>query len=340
MKKISVIIPCYNVSQYIDRCMASIVEQTIGLGSLEIICVDDASEDDTWMCLQRWEQRFSENIILIHLETNGRQGAARNVGLSYASAKWIAFVDADDWLEPDYFEQLYRPTEIYDVDVVACGTGEDTSVSLTYFNEDDRGIEEDEYYIADKIEITKMWLRYKLLGSGACAKIIRRNLIVEHELFFIEGLAYEDRHWIPLLHIYATHAYIIGKKLYHYYMSPDSTVRSRNKDYHIDWITVQIMKWKDYRNRGGLFQEFQKELEEDALDDAVGFMKMLIMRYDQPSFSMFQLEKELINQYVPDYKENPYIDDYIGAAQVFLKMLYSPLDKTEFYRLIKQLKND
>lgn len=91
---------------------------------------------------------------------------------------------------------------------------------------------------------------------------------------------------------------------------------------------------------GGLFQEFQKELEEDALDDAVGFMKMLIMRYDQPSFSMFQLEKELINQYVPDYKENPYIDDYIGAAQVFLKMLYSSLDKTEFYRLIKQLKND
>lgn len=339
VKKISIIIPCYNVSQYIDRCMNSIVDQTIGLDNLEVICVDDASEDDTWIHLQEWEHRFSENIILIHLETNRRQGTARNVGLSYASAEWISFVDADDWLEPDYFEQLYKPTKIYDVDVVSCGTQEDTSTSLKYFNENGRGSEEDEYYIADKKEITKMWLRYKILGNGAWAKIIRRNLIMEHELFFVEGLVYEDHHWIPLLHIYATHAYIIGRKLYHYFMSPDSTVRSRNKDYHIDWITVQMIKWKNYGERK-LFKDFREELEEDALDDAVGFMKMLIMRYDQPSFSMFQLEKELINQYVPDYKCNPYINDYIGMAQIFLKMLYSPLNKIEFYKLIKQLRDE
>lgn len=65
MKKISVIIPCYNVSSYIDRCMRSVIGQTIGVGSLEIICIDDASTDDTWEHLQKWEQQYPDDILLI-----------------------------------------------------------------------------------------------------------------------------------------------------------------------------------------------------------------------------------------------------------------------------------
>ena len=107
MSKVSIIIPCYNVSEYIDRCLESITVQTIGVDNLEIICVDDASTDDTWDKLQQWEQRFPEQIILIHCKTNGRQGTARNIGLEYASSPWISFIDSDDWIEPDYFEKLY-----------------------------------------------------------------------------------------------------------------------------------------------------------------------------------------------------------------------------------------
>ncbi len=95
MKKISVIIPCYNVSSYIDRCMRSITGQTIGMDKLELICVDDASTDDTWEYLQKWEQ--------------------------------LSFVDADDWLEPDYFERLYAPAIGGRYDVVCCGFIRDAS---------------------------------------------------------------------------------------------------------------------------------------------------------------------------------------------------------------------
>ena len=62
MRKISIIIPCYNVAPYIDRCMASIAVQTIGMDSLEIICIDDASTDDTWAHLRKWEQVFPDQI--------------------------------------------------------------------------------------------------------------------------------------------------------------------------------------------------------------------------------------------------------------------------------------
>lgn len=72
MFKISVIIPCYNVSSYIDRCLTSIVNQTIGVGCLQIICIDDASTDDTLLCLQKWEQQYPDNIVLIHLDVNNQ----------------------------------------------------------------------------------------------------------------------------------------------------------------------------------------------------------------------------------------------------------------------------
>ena len=71
MAQISVIIPCYNVASYIDRCLTSIVSQTIGINALEIICVDDASTDDTWQQLQRWEQDYPEQILLVHCSENG-----------------------------------------------------------------------------------------------------------------------------------------------------------------------------------------------------------------------------------------------------------------------------
>lgn len=107
MREISVIIFCYNAGAYIDRCMASVTAQ-IESGSLEIICVDDASSDDTWERLQRWEQRFPENVLLISLETETGQEAAREIGLSYASADCTAFIKAEDCLEPGQFEELYR----------------------------------------------------------------------------------------------------------------------------------------------------------------------------------------------------------------------------------------
>lgn len=70
-EKVSVIIPCYNVELYIDRCLNSVVNQTIGLDKLEIICVNDASTDGTWEKLCSWEKKYSENIILINCTENG-----------------------------------------------------------------------------------------------------------------------------------------------------------------------------------------------------------------------------------------------------------------------------
>ena len=120
MKKISVIIPCYNVEKEIDRCIQSLVDQTILLSQMELIFVDDASEDATMEKLSKWEEQYPESILVIHCEENGKQGTARNIGMQYATGEYIGFVDSDDYVEPEMYQEMCRIADQEQVDVVGC----------------------------------------------------------------------------------------------------------------------------------------------------------------------------------------------------------------------------
>ena len=100
MKKVSVVVPCYNAAVYLDKCMEQLIKQTIGIENIEIILVDDASTDDgaTWELIMEYEREFPDTVIAIQLEQNMRQGGARNVGISYAGGEYLMFCDADDRL--------------------------------------------------------------------------------------------------------------------------------------------------------------------------------------------------------------------------------------------------
>ncbi len=337
MKKISVIIPCYNMAQYLDRCMTSVVRQTIGMDALEIICIDDASTDDTWECLKKWEQLFPENIVLIHSDVNGKPGMARNIGLRYVSADYIAFVDADDWLEKDYLEKLYRPVETYQCDVVACGAILDSSDQLTYFSERERDAGSEEYFSAAAKDVKKLLFRYRILGETVWGKVIRRGLFRERKMVFPEGLFYEDVYWMPQLYMYAAGVYVMGEKLYHHYWNPDSVVFSRNTDHHRDALTIQSMKWESYIKRNFL-KKFRKELEWDSLHDAIGITNMIVARYDRPPFSFFEAERRFMKEHVPDYRGNPYIADLKEFPRFLLELLYSDIDEAGFYQVAAKLK--
>ena len=338
MNKITVIIPCHNTALFIDRCMTSVTTQTIGIENLEIICIDDASTDDTLHRLQTWEQRFPDNIILIPLDSNRKPGAARNIGLSYASTDLVSFVDSDDWLEPDCFEQLYSPMQQYDCDVVFCGFKRDPSGALTYFDRDSRSyIEENHLIIADTEELTKHLMKDKIMGRTPCGKLIRKTLLTDHAIFFPEDLVYEDNFWIPLLHIYTKKLYVIESPLYHWFVNLDSITLSKNVDFHTDWITIQMIKLHEYERRG-LFQKYREELEFDLLTDAAGFMSLLISQYDNPCYSLYQLEKELVTSRIPDYKHSKYAADVLSYSGSLLEALYAPLDRKQFQEFAKTIK--
>ena len=120
MKKVSVIVPCHNAAKWLPQCFLSLVQQSIGIDGLELIFVDDASDDagETWALLEEFERAYPESIMIIHLEENLRQGGARNVALGYATGEYLAFVDADDFVEKDFLEKVYRRAVENDADIV------------------------------------------------------------------------------------------------------------------------------------------------------------------------------------------------------------------------------
>lgn len=101
--QISIIIPVYNTSKYLDQCLNSLVNQT--LTDIEIICVDDCSPDDSASILQNWSEKDSRIKVIRHAQ-NKRQGGARNTGIKAATADYVGFVDSDDYVSHDFYALL------------------------------------------------------------------------------------------------------------------------------------------------------------------------------------------------------------------------------------------
>ena len=101
--KVSVIIPVYNTEAFLERCLSSVLGQS--MRDIEIICVDDGSTDGSPAILDTWAAR-DERLRVIH-QANGRQGKARNAAMNIARGEYIGMVDSDDYLPEDYFERLY-----------------------------------------------------------------------------------------------------------------------------------------------------------------------------------------------------------------------------------------
>ncbi len=120
-KAISVIVPVYNKQEYLEECLESLVNQTIGIKQMELILVDDGSTDNSLKYLIRYEKKYPENIILVPLGENSGQANARNIGMEYVSAPYFTFVDADDWVEPDIYKKMLEPAKLHQYDMIRCG---------------------------------------------------------------------------------------------------------------------------------------------------------------------------------------------------------------------------
>ena len=116
MPKISVIVPAYNIELYIGKCIDTLANQT--LDDLEIIIINDGSTDRTEDVIKKKIEKYSDKNIVLFNKENGGQSDARNYGIKNATGDYIAFVDGDDYVEPDMFEQMYKKVLEYPYDIV------------------------------------------------------------------------------------------------------------------------------------------------------------------------------------------------------------------------------
>ena len=176
MPKISVIVPVYNVEQYLPQCLDSIINQTYK--NLEIICVDDGSPDNSGKILDEYAKK-DKRIKVIHQE-NGGLSVARNTGLDNATGEWVSFIDSDDYIKLDFYENLISAANKSGADVVQCG----------FYLYDEAVIKEIKYP-------TSLFCSYSdiLKQIKKCYvwnKLWKREFIKKHNLKFTPKIYFED----------------------------------------------------------------------------------------------------------------------------------------------------
>lgn len=327
--KITLIIPCYNCEKYIDRCLLSVEEQTIGICNMQIILVDDASTDNTLDKLLIWQSKYPGNVEIIKNPKNRRQGTCRNMGILCAKGEYIAFLDADDWVEPDMYEKLLTVAEIGGCDLVCCESSQDkeykcwTKLREKYTGKLDR-----------LIDITTSEDRCNLIASNllktyVVTKLYRKSFIIENQIRFPQDLLFEDIFWMGLLNCYAKKIGMVEERLYHYYMNPDSVSRVRNREQNRDISSVNRKLWAEYEKRGFLEGELREALCYDILCTYyLTTAKMIFLRYDKLPYDWFyEMQKDVLEM-VPDYATNEKIQDYINVyTTTFNVLLLGLLDK-------------
>ena len=187
---ISVIIPIYNSENYLDQCLESICGQTFR--NLEIILIYDISSDQTLKIAKNWAVEDGRIRIVENTVRKGL-GAARNQGLVLARGDYIVYADADDWLDRDYIDTLYREMKKGPFDCVS-------STSIYMFYEDEGGQERLHVLpagIYDTEELRKILLLCDY--PSVWKKLIRRTWLLENELFQPETFSYEDWGYKPTL---------------------------------------------------------------------------------------------------------------------------------------------
>jgi len=244
-KKISVIVPCYNVEKYIEECIESLIHQTIGMDKLELIFIDDCSSDRTVEVIRRYEIQYPESIILIALNQNVKQGRARNIGLSYASGDYISFVDSDDFVRHDMYELLIDVLMEHKVDVVQFRyeifkNGESPVIDRICLED---CINLGELTIYDYGENRKQYLlNSSILNESCCQKIYRKSMIVESGLYFAEGVAYEEPLFTYPIKFLVNKVAVLEKKLYFYRTNEQGTTLSYMNEPGkvLDHVKVQL----------------------------------------------------------------------------------------------------
>lgn len=286
---ISVIVPVYNVEQYLAECLDSICRQTYK--NIEIICVNDGSPDNCAEILQNYAARDSR--ITVITQQNQGQSAARNNALLKASGEYITFIDSDDTIAPEMIEELYEH---------ACETGADISGgNMQKTNEkgepqnslafwrclDSDGLVREKKQMPPVFKAADIYNYVFLTPCQPWGKLYRRSFLQEHNISFVTGIIYEDI--IYFLDIIAANPLIsfIDKPFYKYRVQPESTC---NK---ISPKQLDILR---------VYEILRHKIKQYRLEKQLGQNLYHMMKYNLV-WSYFVIPDDCKKQYVRDVKK-------------------------------------
>lgn len=302
MVKVSIIVPFYNVEKYIEKCLTSLVNQT--LEEIEIILVNDGSKDNSIKVAKDFEQKYPAKIRYYE-KPNGGLGDARNFGIKFAKGEYIAFLDSDDYVEPTMYEEMYEMAIKEKSDMVEC----DFWWEYPNKKKDDRGVEYKNQ--------NDMLLKARVVAWN---KLIKKDIYVKHpEARFAVGLRYEDVEGFYKILPYINKVSFIRKPFIHYVQRNNSISNTQNKKNEEMFIVLDNVL--NYYKEKNIYEKFEKELEYTYTRYLLCSSLKRISKIQEKQIRKDLLEKTWneLNTKFPDWKKNKILNSNWSLKNMYIK---------------------
>ncbi len=298
---ISIIIPAYNIKDYLERCVSSVMGQQFT--DFEVIIVDDGSRDETGKIADMLVRKAGENnVYALHQENKGL-GGARNTGIKHARGEYVMFLDGDDMLFPGALQTIYDALQKTKSDIIC----------FDYYGVNEKKLEvflkNDKLFCKQELENQPIDVSKKdylvNCGVSACNKVYKRTLFNHKELFFPERLLYEDLATTPKLVMYADRIVKIPNPLYLYITRRGSITTNPKMDRLLepmagfDGVINQFKK-------NNLLYDYYEELEWISILHCFYYTMDRYLYIDYKKAVVNKIEKYLSDRF-PNYKNNKYL---------------------------------
>ncbi len=283
---VSIVIPVYGVSDYIERCIGCVMHQTYE--NIECIVIDDASPDDSIAKCERMMVDYQGPIrfSILHHEHNRGMSAARNTGLQAASGEYIYFLDGDDAITFDCIEKLVKPVHNDPTIEMVMGSFERRANGSPVTRKQRRGVKFQEKDIPKHERVRDSFFNNEL-HVNAWNKLIKRDFLMRYQLFFEEGYLWEDLLW----------TFFVMKHLSHLYTIPNVTYYQLKRPHSVTTGTIRDVK---QRHWGAVYEKIAQNFtpEEEARE-----------------------AKHYLPKFCQEWMRRPEIKSFHRAASLFKKAL-------------------
>lgn len=324
MNKISVIVPCYNSEDTINRCLDSIVNQTIGKENIEILLVDGCSTDSTASILKSYEEKYEEQILLVVCDEKLHNGELCNTGLIYASGDYVCFINPSTYLLPSAFELLMAAAQKECADIVQYKFSSDESK----LNEE-LLCEWNTYDLSDVSNRKNHILQEDAIDNSCYNKLFKKSLLERANVSFSDKEKYNEIQFVYPLIFYANKICTTEKVV--------GYCKNFEAGSIVDYIGAQMYSFEAMR-KDLVYAEYKKEIDYMFLHKFyVEPIFLFAKQKNEFPIEMYRMITSWIEKVLPEWEENEYILQSSFGLERSALMLMHYSDKSDTW-IKEQLK--
>ena len=303
MKSVSVIVPFYNVENYIEKCLETLVNQT--LEDIEIILVNDGSQDKSVDIVKKYLNKYPDKITYLEKE-NGGLSDARNYALPYAKGEYIAFLDSDDYVEKTMYKDMYELAKKENSDMVEC----DFYWEYPEKKKEDIGIiYKNKKEMLEKVRVV------------AWNKLIKKEILEKSKIIFPKGYRYEDVEFTYKLIPYIEKVSFLKKPCVHYIQREGSISNKQNeRNKEIFDVLEHVI---NYYIENKWYNEYKNELEYVYVRYAFCSSMLRIVKIEDEEIrkKLLKLTWKKVYTTFPSWKKNPILRNKYDLKSMYLRTI-------------------